>query len=279
MTQTTTIDVIQLIGLSRDIAQLNLGYLGISVAILGVLGGVFIYFNIKPLKDALDKQEASINILKKETEALLEKSKEQSDETLENFKKDQTSALSILLDKRLEKMKLEMKNEIVETEKSISEKIDEISEGKDAKLKELILSEMTNRVSVLEKSLLTEIKKSKESIEVKIETTDTGIRRLKSSVKDLNRDIKELKVYRYAQEGKMGAIIYSIELLKEDIDEKDMNDWRIPGRLENLKTNIKGISLDPEYITQIEEQLVRIDGEKKYSVLIKEVRDQYSQKK
>ncbi len=41
---TSTIGVIELVNISKDIAQLNLGYLGISVAILGGLGGVFCLF-------------------------------------------------------------------------------------------------------------------------------------------------------------------------------------------------------------------------------------------
>lgn len=267
-----------LINLSKDIAQLNLGYLGISVAILGVLGGVFIYFNIKPLKDALDKQEKTIGNLKEEADLLLEKSKKQSDKALENFEKDQSDKLSGILDVRFDKITLETKNEITGLEKSLLEKTGEVSEDKDSKLKELVLAEAGNRISALEKSLLTEIKNAKGALEEKVAETSENISHLKAETKDLAIDIKELKVYQYAQEGKMGAIIYSIELLKEDIDEKDKNDWRIPSRLENLKNNIKGGTLDPEYVTQIEEQLARLEKEKKYNVLIKEVRKQYSPK-
>ncbi|MCK5084146.1 MAG: hypothetical protein KAQ64_00635 [Candidatus Pacebacteria bacterium] len=75
MASTTTISAIELINLSKDIAQLNLGYLGISVAILTVLGGVFIYFNIKPLKDTLNKQEKTIDDLRKEADKLLDELK------------------------------------------------------------------------------------------------------------------------------------------------------------------------------------------------------------
>lgn len=272
---TTTINIMELINLSKDIAQLNLGYLGISVTILGVLGGIFIYFNIKPLKDALDKQEKTINDLKKEADKLLYESKEQSDKALESFKKDQSVTLSALLEERHNQITLEVENKITELESVFLEKVEKVAENKDIKLKEIILSETNNRLGTLEKSLSIEIKNSKEDLDKQIKETTKSISPLKAEIKDTKRDIKELKVYRYDQEGKMGAIIYSIELLKEDIDEKS---WRIPTSLENLKTRIKDVSLDADYVTQIEEQLSRIENERKYNVLIKEIREQYTKK-
>lgn len=101
---TSTISAIDLISISRDIAQLNLGYLGISVAILGVLGGVFVYFNIKPLKDALDKQESTIGDLKTEAHDLLNQSDIQTKTSLENFKKDQSLSLSTTLKQQRERI-------------------------------------------------------------------------------------------------------------------------------------------------------------------------------
>lgn len=271
---TTTFSAIELINLSKDIAQLNLGYLGISVAILGVLGGVFIYFNIKPLKDALDKQEKTINDLREEANKLLEKSKEQSNEALENFKKNQTSALSTLLKEQYDKTILETEKRSADFENAFLEKIDNIVENKDVKLKEVILSDTNNLLGKLEKSLSAALGDSKKELEKQIADINKTINLLKAENKDFKRDLKKLKVYRYSQEGKMGAIIYSIELLKEDINEKS---WEIPTSLENLAKQIKDTKLDADYITQIEEQLARIEGEKKYNVLIKEVRKQYNQ--
>jgi len=275
---TTAINVIDLINLSKDIAQLNLGYLGISVAILGVLGGVFVYFNIKPLKDDLDEQEKTISNLKEEADKLLDKAKEQSEKTLELFKKDQATESAKLIKEQSDKIKLETEGKITELEKAFLEKVEVTSENKDNKLKELMISEMANRIGILEKNLLSGIKNSKEDLEKKIVEANKQITRLKNETKGIKTDVKELKVYKYEQKGQMGAIIYSIELLKEDIDEKDRYGWRIPERLEGLKANIKDCPLDPGYITQIEEQLARIEPEKKYNVLIKEVRDQYSKK-
>lgn len=270
--QPAGISAIDLINLSKDIAQLNLGYLGISVAILGVLGGVFIYFNIKPLKDTLDKQEKTTSDLKERADQILDATKEQLERAINVFKNDQGELLAKALDDQLDKTRLETETKLSELENSLLEKVENVSEGKDAKLKEFILSEIANRVGILEKSLLNEIKNMKEDLKKNIGDISKQTNYFKTEMKDVVRDIKELKVYKYAQEGKMGAIIGSIDLLKGAIDEKD---WRIDLFLKSLKVNIKGYILEPEYIAQIEEQLARISTEVKYKVLIDEVREEY----
>ena len=271
---TSTINAIDLINFSKDIAQLNMGYLGISVAILGVLGGLFVYFNIKPLKDALDKQENTISDLKKEAHDLLSESDAQTQKTLEEFKTNQSSSLTLTLRQQKEIVDLGVTNKIQGVENSLLEKIDLVSEDKDTKLKEIILSEVTNRLSVLEKNLNLIIGNSKIESDKKILQQEQVISGMKSNVKDAQRDIKELKVYKFSKENKMGAIIYSIELLKEDIDE---NRWSILNSLEKLKGEVEGHILEQEYISKIEEQLARLRSDPKYAVITNQIRKIYSE--
>lgn len=271
---TSTINTIDLINFSKDIAQLNLGYLGISVAILGVLGGVFVYFNIKPLKDTLDRQESTINDLKKEAHDLLSESGMQTQRILEEFKADELSSLTSSIKQQKENINLEVTNKIQGVESSLLEKTDSVSDEKDTKLKEIILSEVTNRLSVLEKNLNSTITTSKIESNEKILQQEQVISVIKSSVKDAERDIKELKVYKYSKENQMGAIIYSIDLLKEDINEKR---WSIINSLERLKGEIEGRILDQEYISRIEEQLARLENEPKYAVITTGIRKIYSE--
>ncbi|MCK5084147.1 MAG: hypothetical protein KAQ64_00640 [Candidatus Pacebacteria bacterium] len=160
-------------------------------------------------------------------------------------------------------------------ENDFFEKIESVAENKDIKLKEIILSETDNISGTLEKSLSIKIDNSKNDLNKQITKTIEITTSLKSEIKNLKRDIKELQIYKYDKEGKMGSIIYSIELLKEDIDEKH---WRIPSTLEDLKKYIKNTPLDGDYITQIEEQLTRIEENKKYNILIKEIRENYIRK-
>lgn len=272
ITSTSTINAIDLINLSKDVAQLNLGYLGISVTILTVLGGVFIYFNIKPLKDALDKQESIISNLRKEANELLVQSGIQTQEALDDFKITQTSSVTSIISQQKENTDLEIINKIQSVESSLTEKIESISDNKDSKLKEIILSEMINKLAILEKNLTLAINTSKENYDKKVIELEQTVAGVKSNVRDTQRDIKELKVYKYSKENQMGAVIYSIELLKEDIDEKR---WSILNSLQRLKGEIDGNILETEYIARIEEQLARIKDEPKYKVIIEEIRKVY----
>lgn len=274
MVATSTINTAELINLTQSIAQLNLGYLGISVAILGLLGGVFIYFNIKPLKDALDKQETTINDLKKEADNLLEESKLQTESKLNEFQSEQSVSLLASLLQQKEKINLETRNQLQETERGLLEKIDLISENKDIKLREIIISEITNRNAVLEKNLTVLIKSAADEADKRFLQLEQLIAVLKSNLRDAQRDIKELKVYKFSKENKMGAVIYSIELLKEDIDEKR---WSILNSLERLKGEIQGMDISAKYVAEIEEQLARIKDDSKYRVISEQIRKMYSE--
>ena len=259
-----------LLSFSKDIAQLNLGYLGISVAILGI----FIYFNFKSLKDALDKQEKSIENLKKEAGKLLQDSEEQSEESLKKFQISQKEDLTSTLERQKENIDLEIKNKVKETESSLLKVIDDVSENKDIKLKEIILSESANRLASLEKNLTATINSLKIELNKITTETNTSMSGLNLGIKNIKRDIKELKIYKYSKEGQMGAIIGSISLLKEDIDEKR---WSILRSLESLSKEINDIILEPQYIADIEEQLARIENEPKYKIIIAEIRKKYTE--
>jgi len=201
----SSISTLDLINLSKDIAQLNLGYLGISVTILVILGGIFYYFNIKPLKDSLDKQENTVEGLKEKAARLLEQSK------------------------------------------------------------------------TTEEALLSKTKVVTTKLENKISTQDKKIENIMSGIKSFKRDIMELKIYKHAQKNQLGAVIYSIDLLKEDIDNINTCGYRIPDDLVLLKENIHDAILDPGYATDIEEQLKRLK-DTKYNMLIDEVRAEIRKK-
>jgi len=285
---TTTIGVIDLINLSKDIAQLNLGYLGISVAILGVLGGVFVYFNIKPLKDTLNKQEKTIIDLREEADKLLDKSKEQTNKVLETFKTDQSESLDIAFKKQEEKLQLEVKNKVQEIKSMLSDEIEDISENKDLKLREIILSETNNRLGVLEKELISKTTAIKEDVVKESSRAKSANIGLKTIVKELDEKVKELQIYKHSKEGQMGAIIISIDLLKDSIDEyfeikkisnkpnesfPEVFSSKPKGRLISLIKEIGDYKLEQEYISQIEEQLARIAGEVYFIDLVKQLKE------
>ena len=278
---TTTLSIADLLNFSQGIAQLNLGYLGISVAILGGLGGVFVYFNIKPLKDGLVKQEKSLEQLRKEAHELLGLAKKQSNETIESFRITQAEEMSAALGRQEEKIALETTNKIQEIEKTLVEKIGEVSEAKDVKLKTIILSEANNLSASLEKSLTSTITTTKETTTKEISELKQQMATIKSLLKNAEENIKELQVYKFSKEGQMGAIIYSVDLLKDAIDEflqfkkagaGDIYDWKVKNRLHETKKHVTGYILEPQYIASVEAQLVRIENEPKFKELVAELR-------
>jgi hypothetical protein len=251
----------------------NLGYLTISIAILGLLAGIFVYFNINPLRKDLDKQGIKIEELRAEAQNLLKQSEDQSKTALEDFKANQSQLLTVDFAQQKEKLDLETVNRIQETERKILERIGEISEDKDVKLKEIILSEVDNRSAVLEKELILEMTTMKEGIAKESSQTKSALSSLKMIIKKLNEEIMELQVYKYSKEGKMGAIIVSIDLLKESIDDfLDYKDniwdkspeslerlsWKPKKRLEELIKEIGDLGLEKKYSTQINEQILRL---------------------
>ena len=270
----SSVNLSDIINLSKDIAQLNLGYLGVSVTILLILGGIFVYFNFGPIKETLKKQEKDINNLKERADGLLDKSKTQANMMLENFEKNQLIILNKNLEEIFNKIELSLKAKISNSEGLISEKINKISDEKDEKNKQFIISKISNQIKSIEKSIDLKLNKIQNLLKEEEKDRESAINGLKFTIKDMQRDIKELKIWKFAQEGKMGSIIYSISLLKDDID--DETDWRIIGDLEALDKNIEGCSLDSSYVSQIEEQISRIESTPKYKIIIEKIRKKYS---
>ncbi len=257
---TTTISAFELINFSKDIAQLNLGYLGIAVTILGILGVVFVYFNIKPLKDTLNKQESTIENLKKEAQELLDKSDIKTQSTLESFEKKQLLSLSNLFEQQKENISLEVSNKIQTSENVLLGKIDSISNEKDLSLKEILLSEMTNKILSLEKSLALTIEESNK-------TYNKEFLLFKNKV---DADILELKAYKYDKEGKMGGIIFSIQAIENCIKNEP---YLLEFKLKDLKEIIGNYTIDPELFIRLKGVLnaAKEKKDQKLDTLIEEI--------
>lgn len=271
---TTTISVIDLINQYKEVAHLNAEYLGISVAILGGLGVIFSIFNLKPLKESLNKQEIEVKEIRKEAHELLDLSRTTVDEVLEEFKGSQTELLSIKIKQQEEKLNLETENKIREVENTLIEKIGLISEDKDVKLKEIVLSESTNKLATTEKELIATLSKTKEDLEKSLIKMNGTISELTNKVNGFDEDIKELQLYKFSKEGKRGAVIRSIQLLTLAIDKykKDnLGDWKVTKRLKGLIEEIKDIIVNEEDVADIKEQLERVKDDSKFKELIDQI--------
>lgn len=261
---TNSISFIDLINFTHDIASLNAVYLGISVSAIlvlaGLLLGVFYFFNLKPLQEKITKQEDKIDTQKKEADKIIKSSEDKVEASLRIFKERYKKDIDKLITENNGKNILETKNQIGIAEKSLLEKIESVSENKNIKLKEVILSEATNKISVTEKLLQKEISSLKMSVSL-----------TEGNIKGIERKIKKLELEEFARKNQMGAIYRAVDLLKEDIDEKSQ--FQIPQSLGTLRNQIKGNLLSVDDVTKIEEQLVRLDSEPKYKTSIKDVRD------
>lgn len=271
-TSTAIISVIDLVNLYKDLAQLNLGYLSISVAILGV----FFYFNTKPLKDSLEKQDAAIKEIKKNAQEVIDFSKKEVKEKLENFEEHQTKEILSLLNQESKNISLQVENQVTAFDRDITEKVDKVAEQKYSKLREIVLSEIKSQVGVLEKDLLVKINSDKSVLEKENSLIKTSVNVVKQNLKDIERRIKELELEEFARKNQMGAVYRAIELLKEDIDEK--SEYGVSKSLDRLYKQIKDIFLEADDITKIEAQLVRLETEPKYKMLIGKIRTQLSLK-
>ena len=266
---TTQINALDLINLSKDIAELNLGYLGISVAILGVLGGVFVYFNIRPLHEKLSKQEEALNNLRKEAGDLLGQSDIQTASALKDFEDHQVELLSTAFDQQKENIYLEVINKIQVAENNILEKADAVSGDKDLKLKEILLSEMSNKILSMEKTLAATFEENKKQLEDKFSVFE---RKIDSRIKEISNDVLELKAYKYDMEGRMGGIIFTIEAL-EKCEKEEPHLLRF--KIEDLKEKIGKYTLTPDLFIRLRSVLKSIESKNpEHLDAIKEIRDQ-----
>ena len=240
-TSTGMISAIDLINLSNDLASVNAVYLGISVTILIILGGVFIYFNFNPLREKLDKQEEKIGKLKEEASGILVETRDEVASSIDSFRFENEKNLSKTLENEFKKQSLEIDNNLAKIDKFLSEKIERLTK--------------TQVSSMLE--------------------TNKSLSSLESNAKDMQFEIKGLMAFRYQQEGKMGGITYPIELLQDLIKNKGCKNHRIQYILKDLRDRIKGTSLDEKYIQQIKEILkkLREGGFEDPEDLIKQVED------
>jgi hypothetical protein len=101
--------------LLTSLAQTNLGYLTISVAILGVLGGVFYVFNLKPIQDKISKQEQNLIKTDKESKDNITKIEKVMLVNIEKNKQDALNQIDLGRDEiqsKSEALMLKVKDEL-----------------------------------------------------------------------------------------------------------------------------------------------------------------------
>ncbi|MBU1202487.1 hypothetical protein KKH39_00350 [Patescibacteria group bacterium] len=151
----------EVVNLTEVLVQSNIAYLAISVTILLAFGVAFSFFNLNPLRKKLDKQEESINKLNEDTRALVDQIRDEVDSSIDSFSHENDKKLLKSFSGQEKKLSLETENKIAEAEKLLLEKIESVSESKNIKLKEVILSETKNKINEAEKAINIETNKFK----------------------------------------------------------------------------------------------------------------------
>lgn len=267
---TSTISILDLLNVSRDIAQLNASYLGISVVILGSFGGIFVYINLKPIREMLNKQEKTISDLKDEADGLLDESKKQTGLTLEDFKATQEMSLQKLLGEKYIKITAETKEVVLNYELVLFDKVDKLYKKEFSDFKSELIMTAKNQILESESKIQKNINIEDKITAEKLEKLKNENATLKSDLSEMQIIVKELEVEKFEKNGQQGAILRLIELLKIDIDRN--YDWSIASRLINIKKYLKEHTVRHEVNVKLNIELARLDTNVNYKTQLSEIR-------
>lgn len=268
-----TISLSDVISMTKDIASLNATYLGITVtiilAVLTILVGVFYFINFRPLKESIDKQEKTINDRINENEIKNLELLKTLQEEVQTYKDQILKTVTKTIEDAHDAVLLEVKTTIAESETELIEKLTAMADAKDATQKALITSEVSEKLSKLEANLKTYTDNAQVKLNSSLEQLGSKVSTVTERFNNQKIEIIELQRFMYSQQGKMGSIYKSIVLLDEAITQKS---WRIPTRITELQTEIEGYVIDADVATKIEKQLIRLDGDKQYTLFIEKLR-------
>ena len=167
---------------------------------------------------------------------------------------------------------------IATAERGIAEKNEAATQAEIARVKEEIANLTTSLIKTSEASLVEkttattqrEIEKSitaaksainnqlltqRSEINATHEASARNIASALDSLKVLEIEVKELKIYKYSQGKQMGAIYGHIELLEYDMANRH---WNLRYRLPEIREEIKGARLDVERATKLKQLLAQI---------------------
>lgn len=243
----------QKVGALEDINNkiLNTVYwtLGVLAAVFLGLISVNLYFNISANKRELEKiREELLTTTRNEIIAsesrILEKIAESNTQEFEKIKKELLATVE---------------NKIITSESHILEKISKFNAKEFERTKAELLTNTKN-----------EIISSKSPIIEKIARLETNAEQMKQNIDYLEMDVNELKIIRYTQEGKQGAITVRIRLLAKAI-EKGL-DFKISEILAEIRDYLREKNIRASIDIDLEKELAKLDEKPEFKTAIKEIR-------
>ncbi len=242
-----SITVTDIINAANNIATLNLGYLGISVTILALLGGAFYLFNIRPLKDTLGQQEKLLINLKKEVEDNLSSSKLEVKEELKEFETRQITNISSLIQQENDKLISEVQTKIAIFEKDFAQKFDFFASEKDSNLKTVLLAEVGTQLRTIEKAIKIDSDKSIKELSDKLAPLQDTLVSIKSDIAGAKEDIVDLKIEHHLKKNQVGALKGMIDKLNLRID----RGWNVESELAMIKKYITESGMPDFYLRDL----------------------------
>src|SRR3989344_5485663 len=256
---TSSMTASDIINAANNIATLNLGYLGISVTIIALLGGAFYLFNIKPFKETLERQEKSLVDLKKEIEENLSSSKGEIKDELKDFEKTHTNNISSLVQQKNEKLISDIHAKMAIFEKDFTEKFDSFATEKDANLKTVLSSEIISQLHTLEKSIRSEMDKTTKEINVQLSSAQNNISSMKSEIVNIKEDTVDLKIEDHLRKNQVGAMKGMIDKLNIRIEKK----WNVESEMLMIKNYIIEKGMPKYYLPDLIASFKRVSDDYK----------------
>jgi len=173
----------------------------------------------------------------------------------------------VVIQREIDRVKEEVSNittsDIKTSEVNMLDKINALTQREIDKASTNLLNIAKNEVLVQKAESLKLIEETSK----KIVMISNSIEKIEKNISEFDIRLKEMEVYKYSQEGKLGAIIVQIELLEHDLENKD---WNLKYRLPEILTLTKRAAMFPDHAQKLRELLGKIKNEE-YLPIVKEI--------
>lgn len=224
----------------------------IAAIFLGLIS-VNLYFNISANKREIDKIRDEIEAL---TRSLIKTAQQEISEK-------SNAATQIEIARIKEEIANLTTSEVKTSEANLTEKTNAATQRE-------IEKASTNILNIAKNEILThkaEITKLIENSAKILESTSSSIKTIEETLPKLDVRVRELEVYKYSKESRMGAIIGQIELLEYDLENRG---WNLKYRLPEILKEIKSTRIFPDHAEKLRGLLGKIE-DVEYEDIIKEI--------
>lgn len=224
----------------------------IAAIFLGLIS-VNLYFNISANKREIDKIRDEIEAL---TRSLIKTAQQEISEK-------SNAATQIEIARVKEEIANLTTSEVKTSEANLTEKTNAATQREIEKASSNILNIAKNEI-LTHKAEITKLIENSAKI---LESTSSSIKTIEGKLTGFDVRVRELEVYKYSKEGKMGAIMGLTELLEYDLENRS---WYLKYRLPEILEGLKNTQVYPDYAEKLRGLLGKIE-DVEYKDIIKEI--------